>query len=276
MTPAPTSTPTPYAPAGSLNLSTATLDDQPIRLALQANSGEGKTWSMTTFPNLVCANFDKNLQAHLGKNIIEIPFHDDAFVDSLYKRNTSVGARPNRRDAFLKWLRTEGPNIPKGYTLGIDSWTTLQDGFDQQTELEPVPTRSGGYDEFAFWAKKIDYSRDVLEASRSLKCHVVVTFHEQYLTDSKGTILVSKPVPLMQGKFQNRLGLYFSDWFRCVFIPAGGKLPDGTVAKVDTGLWITKSEVYGNCKTRLVGCPQFIPAHFDSFKAYQPVAKGVA
>lgn len=259
-----------YKPTGSINLKDITYSQ--IRLALQGASGTGKTYSALTFPNPVVANFDHNLNAHVGKDITVIPFTDDAYVDSLIpKRTFPIGhakSIANRRDAFMKWLKTEATKLEAGQTLIIDSWTTLQDSFDKQTDLEPVTTAKGNIDEYAFWARKMDWSRDVLDSLKFLKCHVVVTFHEQYLTDENGKILLNKVAPMMQGKFVNKLGLYFTDWFRCINLIPGDEHPL-TKQKVTekTYLWQTNGGAGSNLKTRMPSnTPLFLNAHYTNIK----------
>lgn len=242
-----------YIPTNSVNLKDAA--QLPIRLALQGASGTGKTYSALTFPNPVVLDFDGNLNAHRGKNIIQVPFTSDEFVDSLAKRTTTTGpkSRPNRRDALKNWLATEALQLTAEQTLIIDSWTTLQDAFDMQQDLEPAYTKTGGIDEFAFWADKQDFSKLILNGLKRLKCHSVITFHEMYITDDSGKIIAGKIAPLMQGKFVNKLGLYFTDWFRCI------------VPSVGVYKWQTSSDAITNCKTRMANAPQFIEPHFKSF-----------
>ena len=259
-----------YIPNGLKSLKD--IQDKRIKLALQARSGQGKTFSALTFPNPVIADFDSNLQAHSGReDVVLVPFCDDAFVNALVKKTAQ---RPNVRDAFKKWLQTEAVKLTPEQTLVVDSWTRLQDSFDEQTDSEPVRTRSGDVDEFAFWARKQDYAKEVLNLLANLRCNLVVTFHEVEMTDDKGKVITGRVIPLMQGKFVNKLGLYFSDWFRCWFFGKGSKLPDSISknlpngpkeAEADLGLWQTKSDNFSDCKTRMKSCPMFIAANYSSF-----------
>lgn len=264
-----------YIPSGAVGLK----EDSIVRLALQSASGKGKTWSALTFPNPIVLDFDNNLQAHVNrKDLKRVPFCEDEFVDGIVPRSMTGGQktkRPNRRDALLKWLAAEGPKITDQQTLILDSWSRVQDGFDIQEDAVPTRNAQGQVDSFAFWKHKIDFSRDVCELLGTLKCNVVVTFHEQFITDDQGKVLFNKIQPLMQGKFVNKLASYFSDWFRCLFFPKGTDLTKEqslhTVLKEmglpmvlpnDLGLWQTKSDLVADCKSRIPNCPQFIPAHY--------------
>jgi len=264
-----------YIPTNSQNLKD--IKAKQIRLGLLGESGTGKTWSALTFPNPCVADFDGNLVGHVGKDVIVLPFHDHDWVINLPKgKATLKDASANRRDAFLLWMKTEAIKLESDQTLIIDSWSTLQDAFDIQTELEPVYNAENKVDTFAFWDKKLDFSRDILNACKALKCHVVVTFHEFKVRDPKTNQLIDKIAPMMQGKFVTKLGLYFTDFFRCHAVPkykvdANKKLVlDETTGKQivesTTWLWQTKPDAQVNCKTRMTDCEMFIEPNFTSLK----------
>ena len=267
-----------YTPSDAISIP----EDTIIRLALQSAPGKGKTWSALTFPYPLVLNFDNNLQAFAGrKDIQQVPFYDDTFVDKLMPRtklkNNQPTPRPNRKDAILKWLEEHAAKMEDDQTLILDSWSRVQDGFDAQAEAIPIRTASGDVDGFAFWKDKQIFSRQVCEILGTLKCNVVVTFHEQFETDDAGKILFNKVKPLQQGKFMNKLPSYFSDWFRCLFFAKGTDLSKETqlhpllkemgekvVLENDLGLWQTKSDLVSDCKSRIPGCPQFIRAHYGN------------
>lgn len=269
-----------YIPTDAHPLSEET---KPVfKVALQARGGQGKTWSALTFPNPIVLNFDKNLQAFAGRqDIHEIKFWEDKFVDNLIKRGNTVDTtvpptsttRPNRRDALKIWLNREGPKFTSEQTLILDSWSKVQDAFDQQENIEPHYTRGLERDAFKFWANKIEYSTELCELLGSLNCNVVVTFHEMYITDEAGKVVINKVIPLQQGKFVNKVSLYFSDWFRCIFVVKGADkntLPPPLQALIptkdipeDMGFWQTKSDLFADCKTRIPACPQFIKASYQ-------------
>ena len=269
-----------YIPTDAHSLSEET---KPVfKVALQARGGQGKTWSALTFPNPIVLNFDKNLQAFAGRgDIHQVPFWEDKFVDSIIKRGNTLDqsirpdatTRPNRRDALIIWLNREGPKFTSEQTIVLDSWSKVQDSFDQQERIEPHYTKKGEVDEFAFWANKLEWSTTLCELLGSLACNVVVTFHEMYITDEGGKVIINKVIPLQQGKFVNKVSLYFSDWFRCLFLVKGTPKSDlpaplqelikDTILQEDMGFWQTKSSLIVDCKTRIVGAPQFIRADYN-------------
>jgi hypothetical protein len=257
-----------YKPTNSINMTNAELPQ--IRLGLQGPAASGKTWAATTFPNPVFMDIDNGLTAHRGRDILRVPFYDPTFIRQLCP-NSKVTDPPNRRDAVRFWLRDEGNKLEPDQTLVVDSWTTLQNAFDQQTELEPVRTRQGLVDEFAFWAKKIDYSRDIMELLMGLRCHVVVCFHEISQRDPKTGLLLEKLQPLMQGKFVAQLKVYFTDFFRQHAI---GKLDEQKQVREINGkkltedttyMWQIKSDAIFDAKTRMNRPEIVIPASFSSF-----------
>ena len=260
----------PYIPP--LAISLKNLEFPQIRLGLQGASGTGKTWAALTFPNPLVLDFDNGLTAHKGKDIFKIPFHDPRFITEIMKMSLKKPYDPpNRRDALKKWLREEGPKLQSNQTLILDSWSTMQDGFDQQTELEPSYTKLGAIDDFAFWELKIEYSRDITEMLMGLNCHVVVTFHEISQRDIKTGQLLEKIQPLMQGKFLSKLKIPFTDFFRQHAI---GKLGVDKQPMIINGrkleqdieyFWQIKGDNTIDCKTRMTRKEILIPAHFNSF-----------
>lgn len=245
------------------------LDSYRIMLALQGQSGTGKTYGALTFPNPVVIDIDNNLVAYRDRpDVLRLPFKDNVWLKTWFTYDEKKIRFPIR-DAVLKWLQTEGIKLEADQSLLLDSWSTLQDAFDQQQNLEPFITKSGGVDEFFFWERKVEYSREILGLLSQLKCNVIVSFHEQEQRTGQGELL-GKIEPLMQGKFQKKLGLYFTDWFRCV---AESKV-DAIDKKKVIGTeykWQVKSSTEVNLKTRMKVEDMYVPPHFDSFKQYFPI-----
>lgn len=272
-----------FTPPDSHHL--ATTEVPTFKCAIQGPGGSGKTFSGMTFPNVKCLNYDNNLQAFHGrKDIFSIDMWKDEFVDkimggqrgnTLDPSNSPSSCRPNRRDATTRWLNENGPKFTPEDTLFVDSWSKLQDGFDQQEGIEPHYTRDGKLDEFAFWGNKKDWSTTVCDILGSLNCNVVVAFHEMRLTDNKGNFLDGKFVPLQEGKFVNKISLYFSEWMRSSFYPKGTPVANfnpraiadlqltGDELKEDLGVWQTQSSIYYDCKTRIIGAPVFMRASYQ-------------
>lgn len=227
-----------YIPSGATNMREAPL--QQIRLALIGAPKSGKTEAALTFPNPIVVDFDNGLTQHRGDNLVRIPFCDINWVKSQ--------GFPNARDGFVTWLTRNGPSFSPDQTLVVDSWTTLQDAHDIQKDKEPLLSeKTGKVDHFDFWACKLDYAKLVCTMLKSLPCAVVVTFHEQGERDDNGR-LTAKLLPLMEGKFKDRLGVYFTDMFRQHAIP----VKDATGKVVSTKWrWQVRSDIYFNAGTRI-------------------------
>jgi hypothetical protein len=136
-------------------------------------------------------------------------------------------------------------------TLGIDSWTTLQDEWEDERYRHPAYNSDMTVNNFEFWNDKIKFSKDILEACRKLSCDVVITFHEQDKNDLNK--LNQKIEPLMQGKFNKQMGKYFTEFFRCV-VKSKVDAVNNTVGAIYK--WQTASSAEVGCvKTRMLDCP---------------------
>lgn len=266
-----------YTPPYAVNLQT--VEQTKLMVGLQGPTKSGKTTSALTFPNPFVLDCDGNLTGHLGRDIQAVPFYNkDWCLANAAKFGTkmNVGTNAgiiNRRDLVQHWLEKEACKLSAEQTLIVDSWTTVQDWFDIQTDLEPVYTKKGEIDEFAFWARKVDYSTKLCNTLSELPCRVVVTFHEQFQLD-KDKQPTGKIEPLMQGKFTAKLALYFTDFFRCRVLPirdASNKPvyeADGRTPKVDY-VWQTKPDGQADCGSRLKEVPMFVPQHYSVFEKYK-------
>jgi len=255
------STPTPIP-------NTITLAQKPftqIRLAIQSASGEGKTVAALTAPNPVVLDADNNLSITkaicAGKsadNVTVIPICDKEWI----QKNLAVS---NGRDAVFKWISVEAPKLSASHTLILDSWTFIQNAFDSQTRLEPSIGRGGAEDKFAFWERKLTWSKSVCEILRVLKCNVIVTFHETVERNEEG-VATGKLKPLMQGAFADQLKGHFTDWFRQTAV-AKLKDPNNRYSEVvgTDYMWQTQSDNICSCKTNLMGVKRLVPANWDVF-----------
>lgn len=233
------------------------------RIGLMGRSGSGKTFSALTFPNPVVADIDGNLSGLMSKeNVSVLQFTSKDWIrDKLgFKYNANTVLYPIK-DAFLYFLKGDAQKLQASQTLIVDSWTTLQIAFDQQRTLEPK-YNNGVINDFAFWADKIDYSEDVLQLFKTLKCDVVVTFHEQDQRDALGK-LNGKVEPLMEGKFNKRIGLHFTEFYRCV-VESKLDAAKNTVGSIYR--WQTASDSEVMLKTRMQGCNMFIEPNASSIK----------
>jgi hypothetical protein len=188
-----------------------------FRIGLQGPPGTGKTTSALTFPNPLVLNYDAGLVAWVGKDLPEVPFYDEEYVSKELKCPPSKpNARANRKEALLKWLREHGLKMREGQTAVFDSWSSIQDAFDEEQALHPKVTKTGEIDSYDFWGKKVDYSQEVMNLICSMKCNVVVTFHEIQTRDPQSGKLLDKTAPLMQGKFVAELKRFFNGFFRMI------------------------------------------------------------
>jgi len=259
-----------------------------IRLGLQGPPKVGKTWAALTFPNPVVLNLDRGLGAHVGRSdVMEIPFYNPTYVDSVLKRS-GAAAPPNRRDAVKKWLMTEGLKLDSEQTLVIDGSTGLQNAYEAEYNVAPVVTKQGSLDEFAIWRMKVEYFGEIVEALKSLRCHVVYICHETPDRDRKGELNGSVR-PLLTGQFGDQLASHFTDWYRCHTFtkPKTPEQKDGalkffgidkstldewiTRSTTDTlYIWQTSSDEVAKCGTSsLVNCPKYILADYSSFAKYR-------
>lgn len=274
-----------YNPKGCQTL--ADIKELPqIRLGIQGPPGEGKTYAAVTFPNPVVINLNRGLGAHIGKsNIIDVPFYNPQFVDSIVPRKPNNP--PNKRDAIRVWIEKEGIQLTKNQTLVVDSLSDLERAFDMQQSLEPIITNRGQVDTLAFWRLKIDYFAEIIDMLMSLNCHVVMCAHEQLDRNSSGE-LNGKLKPLLSGQSADKINKDFTDWFRQ---RAGSKPKDkvkpetlksfgmtepewnawiNTFPRDTVYYWQTESDDIFSAKAgSLVNFPKFIPATYDSFAKFR-------
>lgn len=242
-----------------------------IRLGLQAAPNTGKTTGALTFPRPVVADFDNKLSETnaicAGKKLSEViilPFYNAEFVDKL-KPRTNPRFQPNKRDAFLIWLMNEGVKLENDQTFILDSWTMLQEAFDQQQNYEPAINRKGEEDKFVKWARKMEYAKEVCSRLKTLNCNVIVTFHETIERDDEGKP-TGKLKPVMQGQFTDQLAGHFNNWFRCHALARLTDPKNPRSEQIGTDyLWQTASDNMVNCATTLIGIKRLVPANYDLF-----------
>lgn len=254
--------PPPYIPLYAIPIKSITQIQK--RVGLMGRSGSGKTTSALTFPNPIVADIDGNLSGHVKRDdVVVLKFTDPEWIkkELKFSYNANIIKYPIK-DAFLWFLKNEASKLTESQTLVVDSWTTLQTAFDQQRILEPKYSKDGSVNDFAFWADKIDYAEDVLQCLKTLKCDVVVCFHEQEQRDTLGK-LNGKIEPLMEGKFNKKIGLFFTEFYRCI-VESKLDAQKNTVGSIYR--WQTASDSEVMLKTRMDKCAMFIEPSASAIK----------
>lgn len=202
-----------YKPAGWLSL--AEITEAPlIRLGIQSPPGKGKTYSALTFPNPVVLDFNKGCGAHIGRpDVIPLPFWDGSFVDKIVKRSGSLNP-PNKKDAIIKWLNTEGMKLKPSQTLVADSLTEIGASFHTEYSINGAPTTSKGADDkWDEWKKKDAWYTLLMESIKCLPCNFILITHEVVEWDKQGE-LTGRCKPILTGAGGDKIVGDFTDWFR--------------------------------------------------------------
>lgn len=250
-----------------------------------------------SFPNPVVVSFDRGLISHIGRSdIIEIPFYDDKFVDSIEKRISPTYVdfyteqqkiRPaNRMDALVKWLATEALKLTTSQTLVLDGSTGIEKAFHQQYWTDPELDDKGVLKYRTEWNRKLNFFTEIAMSIKSVQCNVIYICHEAADRNDKGD-LNGGVRPLITGQFQDQLVSHFNNWFRCLTVakPAPEKVQDFKnkfllneanykewIASTTTQtiyLWQTQSDELAKCGTSLIGAPKFILANYNQFNKYK-------
>jgi len=271
-----------YIPPNTNNLS-KTKDLPQIRLGLQGYPGTGKTWAALTFPNPLVLNLDRGLGAHIGRDINEIPFYDATFCKSV--KNPYLPT--DLKDVLMMWIEKEGKKLEPDQTLIIDGLTGIQNAYHKWYTVNQVYTKAGKVDDFAEWNLKKVFMSEFFEATKFLKCHVVVIAHEADKKEKDGGY-AGKVRPLLTGQFGDELVSHFTDWFRAhsndkptAEVPEQ-KLKDFGMTKDEYKkfcdsfprntiyYWQTEGDSVfdGKCSS-LTLFPKFIPANYSSFDKFR-------
>lgn len=285
-----------YIPPGAIPLDKVDHNFQ-LRLGIQGPPGTGKSWSATTFKNPIVLSGDRGLISHMGRaDIIEIPFYNGVYVDSVKKRD-GLKCPPNRKEALTEFLSNQALKITKDQTFVLDGGSNIQAWYHiwYRQNKDAFITQKGEEDKYAQWRMKAEYYQEIMDSIKALNCDVIYLSHESPDRDKTGE-LNGQVRPLLTGQFQDELVGHFTDFFRAITIakPKVNDLDslkkfkdtyelDDASAKEWIGstpqlhktiyLWQTCSDSIVKCKTSLVSCPKFILAHANSFKKYQRVNK---
>jgi len=242
-----------------------------IFLGIQGPSGSGKTASTLTFPNPIYALFDRPDLAGIRTlpHLKDTPepyiykFYSADFVVNTLKCPIAPHGVIDRRAAYRMFLKTEATKLTKEQTLVTDTWTGLQDCFDEINWKEPRYTKDGKIDDFAFWDAKIEYAEEIHTLLKALKCNVVVTFHEMPERDKITGKILDKIQPLMQGKFICKLKSYYPNFFR----QRNRQIRDDKGNPIEGKrefLWQTQSSDDFDAKCSKPLLPTYVPADYNS------------
>lgn len=266
-----------------------------IRLGIQGFPNTGKTWAALTFPNPIVVNIDRGLGAHVGRDgIVELPFYDHKWVRETFKMNDY--SRLRLKDVLVQWIEGDGQLLTEEQTLVFDGSTGLQNAYHPWWEANKMKflTKEGKVDDFSEWTVKKKYFGQIMEAFKSMRCHVVYITHEQ---DQRDKVPIGQPVtytgkikPLLSGGFVDELSSHFTDWFRAhsQAVLAPDQITEETTQrdwKMTKTEWLKWANSFGNgsyyywqtvgdnifdAKSgSLVGAPRYLPATYQSFQQFR-------
>lgn len=280
-----------YTPPGCKPLSE--IGDAQIRVGLQGPAFSGKTTAALTFPNPIILSIDRKVSAHSHRSdVILIPFHDVTFVDKIVKRD-GLQAPPNRKDALIRWLSTEGIKLKSNQTLILDHSTGIEENFHiwfNFNENELASTKNGMIDSFVRWNMAKAYFEELHSCLKSVPANVIYICHETPKYDKEGKD-TGKLRPLLAGQSGDKLGQNLTDFFRSIPIakpknPEAVKkfkevwrLSDSTyeewITSTDTAhetiyLWQTQADDVCDCGTNsLFNSPKYVIANHKTFLKYR-------
>lgn len=183
------------------------------------------------FPNPLILDFDRKV----AKGFETIPFWNDDFVRSVCKTKLSQSSPPNRRDALIDFLESNGKYL-SSYTIILDSWTAVQAAYDLYTDFERPRELAKGVEDktagYAFYRNKIAYSEKICALLRGIPTTSIITVHEMVERTEKGD-LTGGIRPLMDGKFADAMAGKFTDFIRIVLYPNDLDFDTGNIRKVN-------------------------------------------
>lgn len=252
-------------------------------IAIIGAPGSGKTTSCLSFPNRIWADFDHKLPA--GEQ--SVPFWNPDFIGTLAKP-FAANCPANKRDAWKKWLRENYNLFTPEQTFILDSYTNMQAAFNLQEKLENDMVGDEKKSGFTFWGNKQRFSEETSHMLSSMKCRVVVLFHERVERDDKGE-LTGKLSPVLDGRYKDEILKDFTDVWRQICFPykrsANGNIviEQGKKVVEETWFWQLMSDETMNCnmnptlgaKARSLGIKR-VRANYDEIvKIYESNPTGI-
>jgi hypothetical protein len=267
-------------------------DFKPIKhILIGGMPGTGKTVSAATAPNITWLALETGIfqQADIIKQVHNIdirdaskfkvvPFYKYDFYTKYLKDERIEPQHPknnqsvwNIHDPVLHWVKTYAKDIPNDGTLVMDSWSALQEKFDEFYEHHPKMTKTGDIDDYYFWERKIVYAEALSSALESLDCNVIVLCHEAQERDKVSGKLLDKLQPLMQGKFVAKMKRYYSYCIRSMVVERkdakGNPIINSTTQRVEVDyMWQVSSDAKFDAKCATPNLPMLVPAKWSSLK----------
>lgn len=245
--------------------------DPQIRLLLVGPPKFGKTYAASTFPNPLFVDFDNGLTSRelREKNLAILPFYDEQWLRKQYPKLHVASVAPVKpASALVTFLNSpEIMAMTVEDTLVLDSLSTISDAVKMElTPLIPV-FKNDKEDGFWFWRQWSNWFRDFCTKLRSLRCHVVLTAHEQEIRDPETGRVTAYKFMLQGQEFSPRLPQFFTDIYRQTkeskLLP--GSADSLTKRVQESYLWQIKSSPQFVCETRMKTDKQYVPANFSSF-----------
>lgn len=241
-------------------------DSPQKRILVLGDPGTGKTRFALSAPNPFVADFDNQLSKFkkddtdfgrdLPAEIPSYPFYDPDAINKIL--GSSI-----RPVALLTFLKNDGKKLASNQTLIIDSLTTLNDSVHTHFWNVTPQNKDKEKDGFAFWDLVKDYYTDLHIALLTLKCHVIVCAHLKPIYSKSGAAIVGYK-PLIEGSFNQRMGIYYTDVV-CTVVKAKLGTPTGDNRKVNVDYLLQiHTDENVQCKTsRKDKSMMYIPATFN-------------
>jgi len=216
--------PSPMPTAGIMGMQKSG-PPQPDRFILLAGAPfSGKTTACLSFPDPLLLSFDNKAPI---ADVDIIPFHDDAFVDSIQRRANPYNPA-NRKEAFKIWLEN---NILKckGRTVILDSLTGLETAFHQQTfDVEKKWGVNGGL----YFGDKLSYFQSCCALLSASGGRVIINAHlvPIYVRDAAtgADVPTGKNKAALSGSMAEKIGAFCTSIIYAFVTPANSNM-DGTL-----------------------------------------------
>jgi len=239
------------------------------RILIQGPPGSGKTYSVVmSAPNPLIAAWDNGLtNPDIQKlNPPVLPFYDEAWCK---EQSFSPGGKKgvNRAVLFEDFLRHEGPKIPEGVALIVDTLSFWSDVAEEYLwSITPISKKTNEKDGYDYWASYADYFNRCLTLMTTFKCDVVITAHEVEIYGKESGRL-EKIAPLLKTKeLVSRLAGYFTDYVRMHAVQKAQApgAPSKDLKAETEWLWQIKPAGLVSCKSRSGSDRIYVPARWDS------------